>query len=365
MPPALPRPPAWICAFTTTLRPPGLDTRDELVMLKHGAGGRAMRRLIEETLAAGFVDQPVDGVGLAAMDDGAALRIGDRWLVVTTDSHVVHPIFFPGGDIGRLAVAGTVNDLAMMGATEPLGLTSAVIVEEGFRRADLERIQRSMLETCREAGVVIVTGDTKVMGRGELDGLVINTTGVALTDAVVRDAGLRVGDRIILTGSIGDHGVALMAQRHRLSLDAELRSDVAPINGLVRTALAAVPGAVTALKDPTRGGVASALHEMAAKSGVAIVIHEPAVPIGPAVRCAAEMLGLDPFHIANEGKALFGVRPDAAEAVLAALRAHPLGRDAAIIGECLVDHPGRVVLDTGLGRRLMSEPEGEPLPRIC
>jgi hydrogenase expression/formation protein HypE len=352
--------------MSTTLRTaPGLDTRDELVMLKHGAGGRAMRRLIEETLVTGFVDQPVDGIGLAAMDDGAALRVGDRWLVVTTDSHVVHPIFFPGGDIGRLAVAGTVNDLAMMGATEPLGLTSAVIVEEGFRRADLERIQRSMRDTCREAGVVIVTGDTKVMGRGELDGIVINTTGVALTGAVVRDAGLRAGDRIILTGSIGDHGVALMAQRHRLSLDAELHSDVAPINALVRAALAAAPGAVTALKDPTRGGVASALHEMAAKSGVAIVIHEPAVPIGPAVRSTAEMLGLDPFHIANEGRAILGVRPDAADAVLAALRAHPLGREAAVVGECLADHPGRVVLDTGLGRRLMSEPEGEPLPRIC
>jgi hydrogenase expression/formation protein HypE len=340
-------------------------TREAVVTLRHGAGGRAMRQLIGETLAAGYLQAPVDGIGLAAMDDGAALRVGDRWLVVTTDSHVVHPIFFPGGDIGRLAVAGTVNDLAMMGATTPLGLTCAVVIEEGFRRADLERIQRSMQETCREAGVTILTGDTKVMGRGELDGLVINTTGVALTDAVVSDAGLRPGDRLLVTGSIGDHGMALMVKRHGLAIAAALESDVAPLNGLIAQALAAAPGAVCAMKDPTRGGVASALHEMAEKSGVGIVVHEPAVPVSPTVRAAAEMLGLDPFQIANEGKAVLGVRPEAADAVLAAIRTHPLGRAAVIMGEAIPDHVGRVILDTGLGRRLLVEVEGEPLPRIC
>lgn len=324
-----------------------------------------MRTLIQELLATGFEDPPEDGVGLGAMDDGAALRLGDRWLILTTDSHVVHPIFFPGGDIGRLAIAGTVNDLAMMGATEPLALTCAMVVEEGFLRADLERVQRSIRDTCREANTTVVTGDTKVMGRGELDGLIINTTGVGLASTVVRDAGLRHGDRIILSGTIGDHGIALMARRHGLSFDVELTSDVAPINSLVRAALTAVPGAVTAMKDPTRGGVASALHEMAEKSGMGIVIYEPQVPISPLVRSAAEMLGLDPFHIANEGKALLGVRPDAAERVLAALRAHPQGHTAALVGVCAAEHPGRVVLDTGLGRRLMIEPEGEPLPRIC
>ena len=339
--------------------------REELITLKHGAGGRAMRRLIEETLTQGFVEDPVDGFGLAAMDDGAALRVGDRWLIVTTDSHVVHPIFFPGGDIGRLAIAGTVNDLAMMGATEPLGLTCAVVVEEGFRRSDLERIHRSMRQTCTEAGVTIITGDTKVMGRGELDGITINTTGVALTDHVVRDAGLQVGDRIILTGAIADHGIALMAARRGFDLDAELKSDVAPLNGLIRAALAAAPGAITAMKDPTRGGVASALHEMADKSGVGIVVEEAAVPLSTVVRSAAEMLGLDPFHIANEGKAIIGVRPDAADRVLAALRAHPLGQAATIVGICTTERPRSVILDTGFGRRLMAEPEGELLPRIC
>jgi hydrogenase expression/formation protein HypE len=343
-----------------------LSVLDERITLKYGAGGRAMRTLIQQVFLDGMVAARTDGdIGLAAMDDGAALRIGDRWLVVTTDSHVIHPVFFPGGDIGRLAVSGTINDLAMMGATEVLGLTCAVIIEEGFSRADLIRIQRSVRETCHEAGAVVVTGDTKVMGKGELDGIVLNTTGIALTDRVVPDSGLRAGDRLIVTGTIGDHGMAIMARRHGLALDGDLRSDVAPLNGLVRAALDSAPGAIVAMKDPTRGGLASALHEMAEKSGVGIVIDELALPVTPQVRAAGELLGIDPVHVANEGKALLGVRPEAADAVLRAVRTHVLGRDAAIVGTCTHERIGAVILDTGFGRRLVTEPEGELLPRIC
>ena len=334
--------------------------------MKYGAGGRAMRTLIQEVFLEGMTTASADGeIGLAAMDDGAALRVGNKWLVMTTDSHVIHPVFFPGGDIGRLAVSGTVNDLAMMGATDVLALTCAVIIEEGFKRADLMRIQQSIRDACAEAGASIVTGDTKVMGKGELDGIVLNTTGVALTDRVVPDSGLRAGDLLIVTGTLGDHGMAVMACRHGLSLDADLQSDVAPLNRLIRAALDRAPGAVVAMKDPTRGGLSSALHEMAEKSRVGIVLDEMALPVTPPVRAASELLGIDPLHVANEGKAVLGVRADAAEAVLAALRAHALGRDAAIVGRCVGERIGSVILDTGFGLRLVTEPEGEPLPRIC
>ena len=339
---------------------------DDRITLKYGAGGQAMRTLIQQVFLDGGRLEPSNGdIGLAAMDDGAALRMGDRWLVVTTDSHVIHPVFFPGGDIGRLAVSGTVNDLAMMGATQVMALTCAVIIEEGFTRADLERIQRSIRETCEEAGAVVVAGDTKVMSKGEIDGIVLNTTGIAMTDRVVPDSGLRPGDHLVLTGTIGDHGMAVMARRHGLALDGDLRSDVAPLNRLVRLALDSVSGAIVAMKDPTRGGVASALHEMAEKSRVGVLLDESALPITPQVRAAGELLGIDPLHVANEGKAILGVRPEAVDAVLAALRAHPLGRDAALVGTCTADRVGAIVLDTGFGRRLVTEPEGEPMPRIC
>jgi hydrogenase expression/formation protein HypE len=335
-----------------------ITVANDRVAMKHGAGGRAMRRLIEQVFMR-------DASPLArAMDDGAVIPVpGGASIVVTTDSHVIQPIVFPGGDIGKLAVCGTVNDLAMMGATEPLGLTCAIVLEEGFPIEDLERIQASMTEACREAGTSIVTGDTKVMRKGELDGVVITTTGVGMSWRPVRDGGAHAGDVLIVTGTVGDHGMAVMAARNQFEFGETLLSDVAPLNGLVRAALTA--GTVHAMKDPTRGGVASSLHEIAAKAKVGIVINESAVPVRPAVRAAADLLGIDPLFIANEGKAILAVRPGSADAVLAALRAHPYGRDAAIIGDCVHDGPGSVLVDTGFGRRRLSEPDGELLPRIC
>jgi hydrogenase expression/formation protein HypE len=338
------------------------------IMLKHGAGGRAMRRLIEEEFLRAFHTDPPEPAGLygvAAMDDGGAVRIGDGWLVMTTDSHVIQPLFFPGGDIGRLAICGTVNDLAMMGATTVLGLTCGMVVEEGFPRADLTRILESMRRACAEASATVIAGDTKVMGAREIDGVVINTTGIGMTRRLVLDSTLCAGDRIIVTGTVGDHGMAVMARRHGLQLETALESDVAPLNSLIRAAMDAAPGAITALKDPTRGGVAGALHEMAVKSGVGIVLDESALPVRSEVRGVSELVGIDPLFVANEGKALVGVRPDRADAVLRALRAHPLGAAAAIVGTCVDDHAGRIVLDTGFGRRLVAEPDGELLPRIC
>jgi len=335
------------------------------VTLKQGGGGRAMRALIERLFVRDFATMPFEGVGIAAMDDGAAIRIGDDWLVITTDSHVIHPIVFPGGDIGRLSICGTVNDLAMMGATNVLGLTCSVILEEGFPLESLEAIQRSMIAACREANAPVVTGDTKVMGRREIDGVVINTCGIGLTRTLVRDNGLAAGDRIIVTGSIAEHGLAVMAARHSIGIESDLVSDVAPMNSLIASVLDTMPDAVTAMKDPTRGGVSSALHEMAAKSGVGIVLQERDIPVTPAVRAVGELLGIDPLHVANEGKALIGVRSDRAADVLQLLRAHPLGRSAAIIGVCTSERLGSVILDTGFGKRLLAEPEGEPLPRIC
>src|SRR3954463_9978898 len=309
----VPHPPGGGQGMTTLLSPrPAI--LDERISMKYGAGGRAMRALIEGVFLAGAAETPngnaLDGnigIGLSAMDDGAAIRVGDRWLVITTDSHVIHPVFFPGGDIGRLSISGTVNDLAMMGATEVLGLTCGVILEEGFALDDLRRIQASLADTCREAGTTVVTGDTKVMGKGELDGIVLNTTGIALTDRVVPDSGLRPGDVLIVTGRGGDHGMAVRAARHGLDLEGELRSDVAPLNGLIRTMLAAGGEDVVAMKDPTRGGLASALHEMASKAEVGILLYDSAVPLPPGVRAAAELLGMEPLHVANEGKAVIGV----------------------------------------------------------
>jgi hydrogenase expression/formation protein HypE len=336
------------------------DDAREVIRLAHGAGGRAMRSLIESVFLAGVTDSEA-----RAMGDGAAIPLGDRWLVLSADAHVVAPIFFPGGDIGRLSVSGVVNDLAMMGACEVTALTSTVVLEEGFPLEDLKRINASMQAACAEAGTRILTGDTKVMRRGELDGIVLSTSGIGFADRIVRDAGLRPGDAIVVTGTIGDHGLAVLSARHGLGIEGDLRSDVAPLNGLVRAALAAGGAAVHAMKDPTRGGVTSALVEMVEKAGVAVVLEEAALPFSPAGRATADLLGIDPLAVANEGKALLGVDPNAVTAVLGALRAHPLGVRAACIGKVVAGQPGSVLLDTGFGTRRLVERDGDPLPRIC
>jgi hydrogenase expression/formation protein HypE len=319
-----------------------------------------MRALIESVFLSGVTDPEA-----LAMGDGAAIPLGDRWLVISADAHVVAPIFFPGGDIGRLSISGVVNDLAVMGACDVMALTSTVVVEEGFPLADLRRIHESMQAACAQAGTRVITGDTKVMRKGELDGIVLSTSGLGLAGRVVRDSGLQPGDAILVTGTLGDHGLAVLSARHALGIEGDLRSDVAPLNGLVRAALAAGGAAVHAMKDPTRGGVTSALVEMAGKAGVAVTLEQAALPLSPAGRATAELLGIDPLAVANEGKVLIGVHPDAVATVLAALRADPLGEGAACIGRVTAGEPGTVLLDTGFGTRRLIERDGDPLPRIC
>ncbi|MEF8838377.1 MAG: hydrogenase expression/formation protein HypE [Haloarculaceae archaeon] len=353
------------------------ETPDDepVVTHAHGAGTGAMQAFIDDSVLPRFdgevhhaadEDAGAEAVGLGALDDGAVLPIaGDQSVVVTTDSHVVTPPFFSGGDIGRLAVAGTVNDLAVMGATEPLTLTCSLVVEEGVPLSTVDRVLDSMRAACEAAGCDIHTGDTKVMGSGELDTIAVNTTGVGVVPRGehVPDSGLSPGDALVLSGTVGDHGIALLSEREGFDFEGDLESDVAPVNGLVRAAMDA--GEVTAMKDPTRGGFATAINEMVAKAGVGATIEERSVPVSGSVASAGEVLGIDPFDVANEGKVVLGVAAGDAAAVVSALRDHPEGREAAVVGRVTEDHPGRVVLDTGLGRRYLSEPEGQQLPRIC
>jgi hydrogenase expression/formation protein HypE len=303
---------------------------------------------------------------LDRLDDAACLSVPEQDLAVTTDSYVIHPLFFPGGDIGRLAVCGTVNDLAMQGA-EPRYLSLGLILEEGLEISALRRVMESVGGTARAVGLRVVTGDTKVVERGRGDGLFINTSGIGARRAGVDThvSNARPGDAVLLTGTMGDHGVAVMSAREGLRFQTDLRSDVAPLWDLVRVLLDAAPG-VRCLRDPTRGGVAAALNDIAEASRVCVRITESSLPVRDEVRGACELLGLDPLNVANEGKAIVVCDPAAADRALAALRAHPLGREAARIGAIAADPPGRVLLATRLGgARLVDVPSGEDLPRIC
>ena len=339
-----------------------LDMKSGRVDLTHGSGGRAMAQLIHDVFLRHF-----DNPWLAAQNDGACLPFpaGGR-LVMATDSHVVSPLFFPGGDIGCLSVHGTLNDVAMNGA-RPLYLAASFILEEGFPLAALARIVESMARAAKEAGVPIVTGDTKVVEEGKGDGVFITTTGVGVVAEGIEVSGdrARPGDRILVSGFLGDHGVAIMSLREGLGFETTLRSDTAALHGLVAAMLDAAP-ALRCLRDPTRGGLAAVLNEFASQSGCGMRLQETAIPVREEVNAACELLGLDPLYVANEGKLVAICAPEDAERLLAAMRAHPLGRDAAIIGEVIEDRHGFVQMETAFGgRRMVDWINGEQLPRIC
>jgi hydrogenase expression/formation protein HypE len=344
--------------------------REERITMSHGAGGKATQTLIEAVFLDAFRNpllEPLeDAAELRVPAPGGAAGVAGARLALTTDSYVVSPLFFPGGNIGDLAVNGTVNDLSVSGAT-PMYLTAGFILEEGFPVADLTRVVTSMRDAAAAAGVCIVTGDTKVVQRGKADGCYINTAGVGViaSDVSVGVASAQPGDAIIVSGPIGDHGITIMLARGELDIEADVVSDTAPLNGLVADLLRAVPG-VRAMRDATRGGVATILNEIARAADVGVLASEDDIPVRPEVRGACELLGIDPMYVACEGRMIAVVPGDSAAAAVRALRAHPLGAEAAVIGEVVADQPGIVRLKTSFGgTRIVDLLVGDPLPRIC
>ena len=343
----------------TYVRP--LDIKNGCIDMGHGAGGRASAQLIEELFLAAF-----DNEWLRQGNDQASFTIPAGRMVMATDAHVVSPLFFPGGDIGCLSVHGTINDVAMSGA-QPLYLSASFIIEEGFALSELKRIVDSMAQAARDAGVPVITGDTKVVERGKGDGVFISTTGVGMVPPgiMIDGAAARAGQVILVSGTIGDHGVAIMSKRESLDFETEIKSDTAALHGLVAHMLAAVPG-VRVLRDPTRGGLATTLNEIARQSGVGMLLEEAAIPVSPQVDAACEFLGLDPLYVANEGKLVAICAQEDAELLLATMRAHPLGMNAARIGTVIDDAHGFVQMQTRFGgRRIVDWLSGEQLPRIC
>jgi hydrogenase expression/formation protein HypE len=332
------------------------------IVMGHGGGGKLGNELVEHLFLPAFRNPELENLG-----DAAVLDLGGSQLAMSTDSFVVQPLFFPGGSIGELAVNGTVNDLAVSGA-EPKFLSASFILEEGFPLAQLAAIVDAMAKAAATAGVKIVTGDTKVVERGHGDGCYINTAGVGLLRPGITVGPHRAqpGDAILVSGTIGDHGMAIMSVREGLEFESQIRSDCAALNGMIAEVLAAVGGAVHTMRDPTRGGLASTLNEIAQSSGIGVEIDEPSLPVRPEVQSACELLGLDPVYVANEGKAVFFVAPEAADQVLAVLRAHPLGKDAARIGRVTAEHKRMLVARTAMGaNRVIPIQIGEQLPRIC
>jgi hydrogenase expression/formation protein HypE len=335
--------------------------REDRITMSHGAGGKATQTLIEAVFLSAFRN-PL----LEPLEDAARLQVDGARIAMTTDSYVVKPLFFPGGDIGDLAVNGTVNDLSMAGAA-PLYLSAGFILEEGFPVADLARIAASMQSAASRAGVRVVTGDTKVVEKGKADGCYINTAGLGIVEHATSlgMAQAQPGDVILVSGPIGDHGVTIMLARGELDIEADISSDTAPLNGLVAGLLAAAPG-VRALRDATRGGVATILNEIAAAASVGVVVTEDDIPVRAQVRGASELLGIDPMYVACEGRLVAVVSPEDADCALAALKAHPQGADAAVIGMVTAGPPGIVQLRTTFGgTRIVDLLVGDPLPRIC
>ncbi len=335
--------------------------KDDTILLDHGAGGRASHELLQRVFARHLAN-PV----LESLDDAAVVEVESGRLAISTDTFVVDPLFFPGGNIGSLAVHGTVNDLACRGA-RPRWLTAGFVLEEGLPVAVLEEVVAAMAEAARACGVLVVAGDTKVVGRGQADKLFINTAGVGvIPPGVELGAHLaRPGDAVLVSGSMGDHGVTILAAREGLGLEVPLVSDSAPLHQMAQALIQACPG-LHVLRDPTRGGLATTLNEIAAASGVAIELTEAAIPVREAVAGACELLGLDPLYLANEGKLIAVVVPEAAEAALQTMRAHPAGAEAAVIGRVEEGPAGRVWMNTAVGgRRILDMLAGEPLPRIC
>lgn len=338
-----------------------MTNKDEFIDLSHGSGGLASNELIYSLFLKHF-----DNDFLDQGNDFASTEVTAGRLIISTDSHVVTPLFFPGGDIGSLSVHGTINDIAMSGGT-PLYLTAAFIIEEGFSLEKLERIVTSMAEASRKAGIPIIAGDTKVVERGKADGVFITTTGIGTVSKVVNVSGDRakVHDAIIISGTIGDHGVAVMSSRQGLSFQTDIQSDSAALHELVHDMITLVP-TIHCLRDPTRGGVAATLNELAKQSNVGMLLNESAIPVRPAVAGACELLGLDPLNIANEGKLICICPPADAETLLEKMRQHPLGKDAAIIGEVIEDSEHQVQMKTTFGGiRLIDWISSEQLPRIC
>lgn len=335
--------------------------KTDRIQMDHGAGGRASHDLVAKTFMP-VLANPI----LKELNDSALLHFQDLRLAISTDSYVVDPIFFPGGNIGSLAVHGTVNDLAMRGA-QPRYLSVGFILEEGLEITDLEKLVASMAEAAREAGVQVVAADTKVVERGKADRIFINTAGVGVIAPGVHIAGqnAKPGDFVLINGPVGDHGIAVLSTREGLSFQTDIQSDSAPLNGLVSEMLE-VSRNIHVLRDPTRGGVATALNEVARQSAVGIELEESNLPVRPEVNAACEMLGLDPLYVANEGKVLVLVAPEDADLVLNKMRQHPLGTESRIIGKVVSEHPGKVVLQTGIGgHRIVDMLSGEQLPRIC